>query len=610
MATTTLLAPQQPKPADTVKPPRPLGQLPWTLLAIAAGLATMSVADALSRTGRSGGALLFWPAIALIFVPAAVRLCGVRARPSERVATVVAVGMGLYCVKVLRDPFAFTYGDEFAHLYNLQSILASGRLFGTNPILPVTPNYPGLETFAALIVRAGGVSSFAAGVTTIAIARLVLMLALYVLYERLTGSPRAAGLGALVYAATPNFLFWSSQFAYESLALPLATVALFLAIRWAQEHDQRARWSWAAAFALVTAALVVTHHVSSYALVGFLVVVCLIHWRLHGRRGAPWVLAAAAAALALLWLGLVASNTVGYLSPVLTSAFNQVIRTLTLETGTRALFANQGGAEVTPLAEIIVAIIGIMLLGLGVLVGVIRAWKQGRHNPALMLLVLCAAGYLVTLPLRLVPAAWETAARAGDFLFIGVGATVGLGLIWLLERMRGRLRWKRLLLAAGLMLVFASGVIAGWPANQRVADPSRVVVDGATLDPPSQVAAQWSGRTLGPGLRVAAEDADALLFLDYGRQITEEGSYDADVNYLLNTSALRPSLTSLMAYFHLALVVTDRRNIAQDNLFGFFFDRGAPSLGPAAAADKFDTPSTNRLYDDGDTVIYGVRGLW
>jgi hypothetical protein len=610
MAVTTILTPKQPPTADAAALPRPLGRLPWTLLAIAAGLAIMSVADALSRTGRSGGAALFWPAIALIFLPAAVRLCGERARPTERLATVVAVGMGMYAVKVLRDPFAFTYGDEFSHLYNLQSILASGRLFGSNPVLPVTPNYPGLETVAALVVRAGGLSSFAAGVTTIAAGRLLLMLALYVLYDRLTGSPRAAGLGALVYAATPNFLFWSAQFAYESLALPLATVALFLAIRWAQEHDPQVRRSWEAAFGLTAAAVVVTHHVSAYVLVALLVAICLIHWRLHGRRGAPWVLAAIAALLTLLWLGLAASNTVGYLSPVLTSAFNQVVQTLTSETGTRALFANQGGAEVTPPAEIVVALFGIVLLALGVLMGILRVWNQRRRNPVLVLLVVCSVGYLAILPVRLVPAAWETAERAGDFLFIGVGLTVAIGLAWLLDRMRGRLRWKRLLLASGLTIVFASGVIAGWPANQRVADPSRVVVDGRTLDPPSLVAAEWSGRTLGPGLEVGAHDADALFFLDYGHEITHEGAYEADVNYLLDASTLQPAVTSLLGDFRLALVVTDRRNIADDNLFGFFFDERAPSLSPAGPADKFNVPAANRLYDDGDRVIYGVRALW
>jgi hypothetical protein len=135
----TLLVEPPTEPRQLTQRTSPLGWLPWTALAITAGLLTVSFADALSRTGRAGGSLLFWLAVVLIVLPAGLRLCSDRVRPGERVATVVAVGMGLYAVKVLRDPFAFTYGDEFSHLHNLQSIVATGNLFGSNSILPITP---------------------------------------------------------------------------------------------------------------------------------------------------------------------------------------------------------------------------------------------------------------------------------------------------------------------------------------------------------------------------------------------------------------------------------------------------------------------------------------
>ena len=371
------------------------------------------------------------------------------------------------------------------------------------------------------------------------------------------------------------------------------------------------RRSWEAAFAIIVAAVVVTHHVTSYVFVAFLVAICLIHWRLHGRRGAPWTLAGGAVVLTIIWLGCVATGTVGYLSPVLTDAVNQVIQTITRETGTRTLFANQGGAEVTPLPEIVIALVGILLLGLGVLVGTVRVWKERWRNPMLVLLVICAVGYLATLPLRFVPDAWETASRAGDYLFIGVGLTVGLGAVWLIDRVRGgRDRLRRPLIATAVTLMFAAGVIAGWPANQRVADPRRVAVDGRVLDPPSVVAAEWSGRTLGSAQTVFAQDADALFFLDNGHQTAYEGDFAPDVQYLLNASKLQPWMSGTLKRYHVTLVVSDRRVISADNLFGFFFDVGAPALNPAPGADKFDVAAANRLYDSGDLVVYGVRGLW
>jgi hypothetical protein len=588
----------------------PRNWLPWTFLAVSAGVMVASAADALSRTGHHAS-VLFWLGLVLIIFPAALRLCATRVRPWERLTTVVVVGLGLYAVKVLRDPFAFTYGDEFPHLANLQSILASGRLFAANSILPITPRYPGLETLAAAVARAGGMSAFGAGVTTIAAGRLLMMLALYLLYARLSGSHRVAGLGALIYAATPNFLYWSSQFAYESLALPLATVVLFVTIRWAQEHDIALRRPWEAMFVIVAAAVVVTHHVSSYVMVVFLIVVCLVHWRLHGRQGAPWVLAAGSAVLTLLWLAFAAGGTVGYLSPVLTNALKQVVQTLARETPTRTLFANQGGGLVTPPAEILIALAGIVLLGLGVLVGVRLVWKERWRNPLMVLLVLCAFGYLGTLPLRFVPAAWETVSRAGDFIFIGVGLTVALGVAWLLDRGRnGRTQRQRLLIAAAITIVFGSGVIAGWPSNERLAQPRRIAVGGHTLDPPAVVAAQWSGRMLGSAQTVFAQDADARFFETISRQPSLTGDFAPDVDDMLDARTLTAPMRALLRAYRTTLVVADRRTISGDNLFGFFFDNGPPALLRPATADKFDTAATNRLYDSGDLVIYGVRGLW
>jgi hypothetical protein len=582
--------------------------LPWIILAASAGVAAASAADALSRSGRSGGSELFWLAVVLIMGPAAMRMAAKHVPGGERAATVVVVGLALYAVKVLRDPWSFTYADELVHYHNLQAILASGNLFGGNTILPITPRYPGLESAAAAIARAGGISPFAAGIMLIAAARVVLMLALYLFYERVSGSPRAAGIGALAYAATPTFLFFSAQFSYESLALPLATVAVLTLLSWGQASDRATRWRWGALLLLVAAAVVPTHHVSAYALVAFLAAVCVLHWLLHGRRGAPWAMAGSIAVLSLGWLVFAAAGTIGYLAPVIASAINKVVQTLNGEAQTRVLFANQGGVEQTPVGERIIAIAGILVLALGVLGGLRVVWRQRARNPMLVLLALSGAAYIATLPLRLVPAAWETASRAGEFLFLGVGLTVSIGVVWLLDRRGQEPRLFRLLVAGGLALVFGSGVIAGWPASLRLALPLRVEAAGHVVEPPGFVAARWSGTTLGAGQRVAAEDSDARLFIDYGHQIAFAG-VNPDFDGMLSAPTLQPWV-SLLRDSRITLVETDRRQIAADIIAGYFFDEGAPALMSAASANKFNVANVNRLYDSGNLVIYGVRRLW
>ncbi len=590
---------------------RGLGALPWILLSVAAGLMAVSGADALSRTGQHGGSALFWLGLGLIVVPACARMARADVSAAERIATPVIVGLALYGVKVLRDPFAFTYGDELAHMPNLLSILESGRLFGANSILPITPRYPGLETMTAIVVRAAGVSPVAGGLIVIAAGRTLLMLCLYLLYERVSGSGRAAALGTLVYAATPNFLFWSAQFAYESLALPLATVALLAMLRWRDAQGRSARTAWIALFALLAAAVVITHHVSSYFLVAFLGVLCILQTGLQGWRRAPWAPTAIALLFTAFWLTEVAGGTSGYLSPVLSRAVDNVVATINRETGTRGLFSSQLGVPVTPTVERVVAVVGIVLLGVGIVVGLMAVRRRRlRSNPALVLLALCAVAYIGALPLRLVPSAWETASRLGDFLFIGAGLTVALGVIRVLDRRGEAGRGARFLVGAVLGIVFASGVIAGWPAYQQLADPRVVVSAGRSLDPPAVVAAQWSGRTLGRSQRVFARDADARFFLVNGRQPSYAGNFAPDVDDLLSSRVLTPALRAELRANRVTLVASDRRLISGDNLFGFFFDVRSAALAPARSSTKFDVARSNRLYDGGNIVIYGVRGIW
>src|SRR5205823_2783210 len=131
---------------------------------------------------------------------------------SERIVLVQLLGLSLYLVKVLRDPFGFTFADELAHLPNANAILHTHELFHSTSILPATGYYPGLESLAAALSSMSGLTPFGTGLIVIAAARVLMMLALFLLFERLSGSARVAALGAGVYAANANFLFFSAQF--------------------------------------------------------------------------------------------------------------------------------------------------------------------------------------------------------------------------------------------------------------------------------------------------------------------------------------------------------------------------------------------------------------
>jgi len=284
---------------------------------------------------------------------------------------------------------------------------------------------------------------------------------------------------------------------------------------------------------------------------------------------------------------------------------NHVVDTIRRESGTRTLFKSDSGAESTPAAERIVALLAVAVLASAVVAGVRVAWKRWRRDPLVVLLSLGAIAYLGTFPLRFVPAAWETASRASGFLIIGVALVTGLAAVWLLDR-RPHLR---ALVAAGVVLVVAGGVISGWPASLRQARPLRVTAGGHQIEPPGVAAARWSRAALGTGRRFAAEDADARLLVIDGHQVAYQGT-NPDFNTILQAPALDPWMVPLLHSRRIPFVLADRRSISSDNIAGYFFDVGAPALLPASSTAKFDLPRVDRLYDSGDIVVFDVRGLW
>jgi hypothetical protein len=592
--------------AQAARGPAPLGAIPYVAFAIAAGLALVAFADALSRTGQSGGQAAFWAGVLLIVVPAALRLAGPDAGPGERATLVVLAGLALYGVKLLRDPFDFTFADELAHLRNVQNILHSGNLFEPNSILPVTPHFPGLESLASALVDLSGLSPFWAGVLLIGFARVLVPLALLLAFTRISGSARAGSLGALAYAATPTFLYFAAQFSYASLAVPLMTVVLVALARRETTADTE-RVAWSIALLVLFAGIVPVHHITSYGVIGLLFAVAIAYAVLPGRQAkdGPWLLAVAALLLAAAWLVLEAWQTVDYLRPVVHNAVSDTFDTVFRQTQSRTPFSGPGDAS-TPVAERAIAFGSVLTLLALVLAGSWIAWLRHRRDPLTVVLAVAALAYLGTLPLRLIPDAWETASRASEFLFLGVALMAGLALSWQLERRPGM--WMRCVAAGLVALIICGGIIAGWPSGSRLARPLKISVAGTELLSPSYAAADWTRAELGSGRRIGAEDSDARLLLTRARQTAIEGTHP-DIQDVLRSDLLESWMPQLLRQEKIGYVVTDRRRVSSDNILGYFFDVGTPDLWPSGSAAKFDRHDVDRRYDGGDIVVYDVRGL-
>jgi hypothetical protein len=588
-------------------------RFPLAVLTAGAGVLLCSVTNVLSREMDGPPTLLLWIGILIIALPIFYRLTSREASAGERLALVCLLGLALFGVKLGRDAPIFIFSDEPVHAFNATQIVHFHHLFHYNPILTATPSYPGLEGATSALMTLTGMSPYGAGIVVVGVARLTLIAAMFFLFSRISGSARTAGLGVAIYMGNFNFLYWGAQFSYESLALPIFVfVLMVLAERGASSRD----WGreWAVPIVLGTAAIVVTHHITSYALAIFIAALACAYWYVNGDWGwpNPWRYAVLAAGLAIAWLLAVATSTFGYLGPVLTRAIKAIFSTASGDAPPRALFQGKGGTVVptTPILARAVSLLAVGLLAAGLPFGLRKTWSRFRAEPFALVFILSAFGFFATLVLRLAPDAWETGNRASEFLFIGLAFVLaGIGLEnW---RPRGQAWLGRASVTAALAVILVGGAIAGWPWDLQLASPLRASAQGGTISSPPLALAEWAEQNIPRDERLATGTANSRLLLFPGERKALAGKAP-DIQDILVEPALSTWELPLLRQHHVRYVVTDRREISSDTLRGYFFanrrEAAKERILPRAAIEKFtEIPGTARIYSSGDITVYDLE---
>ncbi len=599
-------------------PGRALGWLAPVSLIAAVGVLCVAHADALARGGSSSAELFFWVGLGLICLPPAARLASAGAGTGERVGTVMVFALAMYLTKVTYSPSQLAFSDEFVHLRSTIDDLSSGHLFTFNPLLPESARYPGLGGLTSGLVRLSGLPVATAGIVVIGSARLVLALSLYLLTERISRSARVAGMACFIYAANPNFLYWSAQFSYESLALPLVFFTLYLLSRRAEEEGRSLSLSLLAAAAIL--AVVVTHHLSSYFLAGVLSIWTIVAiWR--RRRGASVAFNPAPfAGLALLaigiWLATVAPITSQYLGSIASNTGHGLFDVLTGASPTRSLF--KAGATAPPTWERALSIFSV-LLTLGAMAwGALVIWRARRLRPLMLAPLALALLYPLLLPLRFIGSAAETANRSTEFVFAGVGVVVAVALLQ--ARLRPRLQvapGARAGLAAALATVIVlGGVAVSWQYSERLPESRAAAAVPYELGAQAVAADHWADRTLGPGRRFASDFLDHLGLATYGRQrplwAPTDGVSAWEIMAPMNVDAL---VRGAIRDGRVEYVLVDEALTRGVPASGFYFDKGEPLSGmyaqPLSAAGllKFDHAyGVSRIYDNGRQQNLRRRG--
>ena len=501
---------RRPSRAEQAPKASVLSRIPISVitLIVMIGVFVSSMGYADGRTGAvpntEPGVELYWLGQLLILVPIAGRLLSRRPLSNGGIITLIAVlTIAEYFLKVNYSPLGFTFNDEFLHWVGTTNMLRTGNLFEVNYGLPIGTYYPGLEEVTSALISATGLSVFEAGLIVAGIAHFLFILFLYLAFCVAIRSHRIAGIAVLLYFSAQSLTSFNSMFIYETLALAFMGFCMVAGLRSAIEKSPQDRRRWFIVAILCIVATVITHHVTSYMLTMFLILVAVAS-RLTGSRNTAarfGILAAIALVSVICWIAFIAPTTISYFSPTvegMIQGLNQL---------SKSGSSDAPSTSSNPFGNTVLEVIGLLVLSVLIAAGAWQAWKRHRRHPWIIGMMIGSLGWFADLGVRLgTPDGQELAGRADTYVYIPVSVLAALALTRLANTGPAR-RWGAALTAvvmASVVALLVDGLANGWPPFwERLPGPHQVAAFEASVDPEEVDISYQSLTYLGPGNRIA-----------------------------------------------------------------------------------------------------------
>ena len=423
------------------------GRLRLVALAVAFGVLLVAVGYPRGRANQPWSAPLYWIGDSLILLaPACLLLSRRKITGIEAGGVAIIISIATYAVKECYSPLQFTFSDQFQHYPTIQAILATHHLFQPNPSLPVSPFYPGIEVVSSAVIELSHISIYTAAAILLGVAHLVTTIGLFFLAYEVISSYRVAMIAVLIYAIGPDYQFFNSYFAYESLGLPLVIISLLALAKVVNGSPNPFVWS---SICLASgAATTVTHHVSSYVLVAMECVIAAMY-RIYGTRSSyQWLVATVTittGTFVLFWDVAVAKPTFGYLR----AAFSELlvrggtvsnVSPAVLPLKSYSLFSTALASKLAPHFDRAAAYLWAILLSITLVIGLWKLWRNYTNSsPLLKAMFLSAPILFIAFVIQeLAPGGGQVGSRLEAFALIPGSIVCGIAIDSMITRRRIR----------------------------------------------------------------------------------------------------------------------------------------------------------------------------
>jgi hypothetical protein len=607
---------RRPSRAERAPEASVLSRVPISVITLVAAIgvlvSSVGYADGRAGAGSSSGpgVVLYWLGQVLILVPIGARLISRRQMSNGSTITLLAVlTIAEYLLKVNYSPLGFAFNDEFLHWRGTTNMLQSGKLFELNYGLPIGTHYPGIEEVTSALISATGLSVFEAGLIVAGVAHFLFICFLYLAFCVAIRSHRIAGVAILLYYSAPSLTSFNSMFVYETLALAFFGMCLVAGLRSAVEKSPSDRTRWFIVAVLCIFATVITHHVTSYMLTAFLILLAIASAVTGSRKTAArfGVLAAISVLSVTYWIAFMARDTVSYFSPTVVGMVQS------LKNLTNGGSSGAASTSSSPFSNTALAAVGLLLITALIAVGAWQTWKRHRRHPWIMGMAIGGIlGWIASLGIRLGTAdGQELAGRAATYIYIPVCVLAALALTGLVNSSPVRRFGSAVtaVIVAAITALLIDGLANGWPPYwERLPGPHQVAAFEASVDPEEIAISDWSLAQLGPGWRIAADQGIYPVLIGYGGQNPQQ-----QVSWLYGTPTWTKALAGAASGQNIQYVETDTRLTKSLSPNGVYFpgDTVLPTK-PLLLVNltKFNyIEGVARIYDDGTITFYDLVSL-
>jgi hypothetical protein len=568
--------------------------------------------------------------LTVLLVPFTNFVTILRVPPLGSLGEITVAVLGLYPSVVYRmvHPLILGEYDEHLHEQILLNLSRGSGLFAANPLLGVGPYYPGLEVFTSFGIRLTGLPVMAAMSLTILLCRLLLVLLIYRSALLVGSSHLGAALVVAFYAVSPQFYGFNSMFSYQTLALTLGLGGIFL-LRRAQlvDHAAARRLFWVALLVLI--ATVVTHHVTSWFVLAF-----LIAWAAVSRKGERKVLARAAVVMGsavVIWTAAPATRLAGYFVPIFSSSVESAYAFLK-GTSPHHIFGANAGTPPIADWERVVLIVYTLFCTLAALACAWIMLSRAFHNRDRMLGLLGALNlsFPITEASHFDPSVGALGDRVSTFLFFPLALSCSLIIQRHPRVARHRAPRHNPIKSAALIaligwtavMYLGGSLLSSSPDWLRLPGPYLVSGESRTQDPETIAGVDWAAAHLPPGSTVVADRFPAELLMSWARLWPVTGAGPVPLYF---SDAWGPQETAIVKDLHIHYLYVDKRLANSLPYIGYYFyDRESqsttenqkgqpgswwPRITAADVAKFAHVPGLEPVYHHGPVTIYSTSDL-